>query len=262
MPVSNQEVKKLYGKAGGRCSICEESVFHNDVHIGEMAHIIARKSKGARGEVKYNGDINSYENLILLCANHHTEVDKNPLIYTVEKLHEIKSNHEAKVDSPFGFSKDRKNDVLFLELFFKRVPFTRLRLFVESLPHRVNTRLTEVGTIFNAITVDRPHLYPLKDRELFRLFSNFIDSYYSLWGVVSGHSHDLNGCSSCNFDVPDPNGWIMIRKNNLSFYEYGNLCESLEEKQSTFVKSYYDFMSYVTDQYEEVDVDSYEPIKL
>ena len=40
---------------------------------------------------------NSYHNLILLCPNHHTEIDKAANNRPVEKLHIIKSKHELWV---------------------------------------------------------------------------------------------------------------------------------------------------------------------
>ena len=123
MSISNPELKKLYGLAAGRCSICKVNVFGSDVHIGEMAHIIAKKAKGARGDVNPLADRNGYGNLILLCANHHTEVDQNPDFYTVEKLHRIKAEHEASVASLFEAPMDRVNDIKFLNVFMKFVPF-------------------------------------------------------------------------------------------------------------------------------------------
>lgn len=64
--------------------------------IGEMAHIIGFKQDAARGLAVHEFD-NSYENLILLCPTCHTKVDAAPQVYTVEKLHELKSAWESKV---------------------------------------------------------------------------------------------------------------------------------------------------------------------
>lgn len=64
--------------------------------LGEMAHIIARQPKGPRGLP--DGGSNSYENLILLCPNHHTEIDKAPEgTFPVALLHQWKEAHERRV---------------------------------------------------------------------------------------------------------------------------------------------------------------------
>lgn len=133
MSISNPEIKKLYGLAAGRCSICKINVFDNDVHIGEMAHIIAKSENGARGGESILGDRNSYENLILLCANHHLEVDQNSLFYTTAKLHAIKASHEENISLIFDYSRERNDDLTFLKTFMEFVPFTKLVYFVEVL---------------------------------------------------------------------------------------------------------------------------------
>ncbi len=82
MPISEQDIKKLWGLAAGRCSKpgcgddCVKFFGADPTIIGEMAHVIARQPKGRRGVP--GGGSNSYDNLILLCPTHHTEIDKAP----------------------------------------------------------------------------------------------------------------------------------------------------------------------------------------
>lgn len=84
----------------GKCAICKiDTAFKTDdgvnMVIGEMAHIEGENPGSARYNANMTGDErNSYDNLILLCPNHHTEIDKNPVQYPVDKLKQIKSDHE------------------------------------------------------------------------------------------------------------------------------------------------------------------------
>jgi len=65
-----------------------------------MAHIIARSPSGPRG-VSSGGE-NTYENLILLCPTHHTEIDKAPPgTFSADTVVAWKTQHEAEVNAAF-----------------------------------------------------------------------------------------------------------------------------------------------------------------
>jgi len=101
MSVSDKTRKTLWVKAGGRCSICQQQLVtdaeaaEDDPSVsGEECHIVARSPGGPRaGEIE-NPD--GYHNLILLCRKHHKQVDDQPAHFTVERLHQIKTDHEAR----------------------------------------------------------------------------------------------------------------------------------------------------------------------
>ena len=66
--------------------------------LAEMAHIIAQKPDGPRGESTLSPkERDSHKNLILLCPDHHTLIDKNSSSWTPDKLLEMKLDHEAKM---------------------------------------------------------------------------------------------------------------------------------------------------------------------
>ena len=125
MAVSTKDIKKLWGLAAGRCSRpdCGEpcirfltgdpTVIGEMAHviarrpdgdptvIGEMAHVIARRPDGPRGNATAGGD--TYENLILLCPTHHTEIDKAPDgTFSAEILFAWKQEHEMRVFEALG----------------------------------------------------------------------------------------------------------------------------------------------------------------
>ncbi|AEA46898.1 ABC-three component system protein [Archaeoglobus veneficus] len=112
-------MRALWAKSGGRCAICKTEVvmFPKDddpAIIGEMAHIEGLKP----GSPRYNPDMtnserNSYGNLIVLCPTCHTKIDKDPNFYTVDKLKQIKREHEKWVEERLKISMTK---VTFAEL--------------------------------------------------------------------------------------------------------------------------------------------------
>ncbi len=104
MNISELDLKKLLGKAAGRCSYpgCSNNCIgyfekSGDKILGEMAHVIPQSSKGPRGTTGVKGP-NTYENLILLCPYHHEMVDKAPMDFPAKLLHGWKNQHELRID--------------------------------------------------------------------------------------------------------------------------------------------------------------------
>jgi len=106
MSISERTRKILWAKAGGRCSMCRVLLVSQDTDtddpsvFGEEAHIVARAGTGPRaGQV---ADVNSYDNLILLCSKDRKRVDDQVGYYTVPRLRQIKRSHELWVASIAG----------------------------------------------------------------------------------------------------------------------------------------------------------------
>jgi 5-methylcytosine-specific restriction endonuclease McrA len=95
----------LWGKAAAKCSICKIDLVMDSTQtddeslIGEVCHINAHND-GARVNLSLTEEQkNKYSNLILLCRNHHKQVDDQENDYTAERLLQIKSDHEEWVKS-------------------------------------------------------------------------------------------------------------------------------------------------------------------
>jgi hypothetical protein len=109
MNISDKVKRLLWCKSGGFCQnqCCNIELFQffesgRISSIEELAHIIAQSDGGPRG----NADIapamrDEYENIIILCPNCHTIIDKNPFEYPVELLREWKFNHERLINERF-----------------------------------------------------------------------------------------------------------------------------------------------------------------
>ena len=111
MSVPESEQRKLHQRSGNRCAfpdcrvILTVAATSDDrmAVLGENAHIVAAKPDGPRGDSPLTEvDRNRYENLILLCNNHHQQIDSQPDSYPVDKLHEWKANHERWVEESLG----------------------------------------------------------------------------------------------------------------------------------------------------------------
>lgn len=102
MNISDKVRKDLWAKSGNRCAICHKELFScidkDDFNIGEECHIVSSQPNGPRHIDNY-GDYDSFDNIILLCRNHHKEIDDpaNINLYSVDKLIEIKKQHEKWV---------------------------------------------------------------------------------------------------------------------------------------------------------------------
>lgn len=97
--IKSDTIKFLYLRSGNRCAFpnCNHPIFNDDnLLIAQLCHIEAVSPGGQRfnplNSVEKN---NNSENLLFLCYRHHKETDNTDL-YTVEKLKEIKYNHEKQ----------------------------------------------------------------------------------------------------------------------------------------------------------------------
>lgn len=100
MNIPESELKILWALSGNRCAKCDSPLVQLSkedglFNIGEQAHIMARNSGGPRA-IDGNKNNNSFDNIIILCSSCHTEIDRCPKKYTIQKLKEIKQKHEKK----------------------------------------------------------------------------------------------------------------------------------------------------------------------
>ena len=105
MSVSYTTKVLLAFRSGDRCAFpkCERTLSvdgeqSNPVVTGEAAHIAGEKDGAARyDKLMSEEQRNHYNNLIYLCGDHHTQIDKQAGEFSVERLLRLKSEHEAKV---------------------------------------------------------------------------------------------------------------------------------------------------------------------
>ena len=103
---ADKDIKLLWGLAAAKCAcpdcridcVAPETAQDRASIFGDIAHIVAHGKNGPRADASYPRDLlNKYENLILLCRNHHKPVDDQQSTYTIQELRQWKTKHEEWV---------------------------------------------------------------------------------------------------------------------------------------------------------------------
>ena len=102
----DKEWKIVLARSGGICAFpaCGNPLIEpgsgedEPAFIGEIAHIVADSRQGPRGDVEMSdADRDKHENLLLLCKNCHTRVDRQPRTFSIPVLMRIKAEHESRI---------------------------------------------------------------------------------------------------------------------------------------------------------------------
>lgn len=101
--------RQLFSASGGYCQnpSCNQALFvevgAKNVSVAEMAHIFAAEDDGPRANSELTADERGdFANLILLCANCHTIIDKAPETFPDRLIKEWKNDHVARIAAVFG----------------------------------------------------------------------------------------------------------------------------------------------------------------
>jgi hypothetical protein len=104
--IPNRDQKVLCTRSGNRCAmpecrkvlVVDKTENDRESLVAQMAHIKGEKPAAPRYDANMTElEKNSCNNLILVCDNCHKVIDDQPNTYTVEKLYEIKCQHEKWV---------------------------------------------------------------------------------------------------------------------------------------------------------------------
>ncbi len=175
MPMSTAHRKLLWARSVGCCAICKHRLTQDEtsadlaVVIGEEAHIVSEQVGGPRYRPMEPGEVDDYANLILLCPNHHRQVDKQEGHFTESKLKEIKAAHER-------WAKERQ----------QTQPQVRLRDLAPGTPvalqHvRSGPELARVVGHSQALHYSKPDDLTDGEVELVAVFLQSITDYMDLW---------------------------------------------------------------------------------
>ena len=105
----SQTQRRLFAASAGYCQNpgCANELFVDaagkSIHIAEMAHVFAATDGGPRTNPSLSQEERwDFENLIMLCANCHTIVDKAPEAFPDKMILNWKRAHENKLIGLFG----------------------------------------------------------------------------------------------------------------------------------------------------------------
>lgn len=177
----DKDIKRLYGLSAGCCNICKKQLFENDVHFGEMAHIIAHSSEKNAPRSNGCGGDNSYDNLILLCPNCHTQVDQDPSSYSVEDLHKFKCEHENSIRN--SLQADNGKDRYLLNIINQHI---NLQYILSCLRHstvyKIHHDVINIGDMIRYLEdLFCPQYYPFDDSNLTKIMNEIISAYENLY---------------------------------------------------------------------------------
>lgn len=101
--------RRLFAASAGYCQnpSCSNELFVDaagvSIHIAEMAHVFAATDGGPRTKHDLTKEERgAFENLVMLCANCHTMVDKAPDAYPDQMILGWKREHANKLQGLFG----------------------------------------------------------------------------------------------------------------------------------------------------------------
>ncbi|RLJ62582.1 HNH endonuclease [Lacinutrix venerupis] len=201
---------KLFANSGGFCQNpdCNENLFktfeEKEIHIAEIAHIIS-VNKGARKNSKLTPEEKgSYENLILLCPNCHTTIDKAEDDFPTELILKWKSEHKNKLNNVFGIKKYKNRNEARKHI---EPILLENRMIFETYGPNTDERYNPESTM--------PVLWLKKIREFIipnnRKILNIIDSNYDLLNsdekiVFESFKHHLHDFESKHIYNEESNG--------------------------------------------------------
>jgi hypothetical protein len=122
--------KRLWGRAGSRCAICNvelTTLDGHDVIVGDEAHIRSKKPDGPRHDSAYPMElVDGYTNLILVCKAHHKLIDDNCEVFPADLLDKVKANHEARVGRALADKPSEWEELPDLQVITDGTEFVRL----------------------------------------------------------------------------------------------------------------------------------------
>ncbi|MEZ9796317.1 hypothetical protein BCS84_18455 [Vibrio cyclitrophicus] len=191
--------KALIASSGGRCCFrtngrrCGKLLSSRKKATGKQAHIIG--VRGTRSDIRLPytykkttiEDINGFDNLLWMCQEHHDEIDEpnNEDFYTVERLINMKLEHELEVAHGYGFPLDERGraDAWFVYSFFSSFDIATLYSLDcgDAYGDSDNDILHFISTLSFALDVLEPNFPIFQNRALNRKWEAFVKCFLKVF---------------------------------------------------------------------------------
>lgn len=179
----------LWGKAGGRCEYegCNELLWQDpltkfEFNSAYIAHIIADKPKGPRGDVILSKQLRfDLSNLMLLCDRHHRLIDHDQINeHSVERLIRMKEQHEQRIQFLTSLTENKHSHVLLYgaNIGNHSSPISWDRTTPALLPdyYPAEKPAIELGMKNSSFADNHPDYWKIERENLQKLFSNRVKS--------------------------------------------------------------------------------------
>ena len=210
---------RLWGKAGGRCQYegCNKTLWLDTLTQAEfntayIAHIIADKPNGPRGDEKLSAKLaNDLSNLMLMCDEHHRLIDKIDVAgHPTGRLKEMKRKHEERIELLTSIQEDKKSHILLYgaNIGQQSAHVSWDKAAVAMVPHHypAESKALEIGMVNSAFRDDEPHYWEIERENLRRQFSEKVRSR-----LQSGSIEHLSIFCICSPAVADGIGTPAFR---------------------------------------------------
>lgn len=163
-------LRRLYALSGNRCAFyaCERAILNIDgIFVAQVCHIEAASPEGQRFNAAMTNEQRAHEaNLLLLCYEHHRVTD-DVTKYPVERMQQIKRDHEAKFADAAGKIRSRIVDHTTLETVKEAANLEALWAEIGAPAdddHDPAESLAELGKVVRALK-----RLPIQTRQLFAI---------------------------------------------------------------------------------------------
>lgn len=248
--VGPRHIKLLWGRAAERCATCKnelsadgETAEANSYVLGEQAHIAGEKPGAARYDASLSPTyVNSYANLILLCRNHHGEVDKNEDDWPPSRLHKLKADHESWVRAQFQNLGNvfRQRDLQTLENLMSNIYTKDLYRIYNDLPRKILQRDLYFNEQFNN-AINAPS---------FRLFDTTVND------IVLRAQEAWNRCYDHleQYRAPDDRLFFSNSGDAPLSPEQQGPWDEIEQASSDFIYAMDDLIGEIKTRFQEIDL--------
>lgn len=246
---TEKTIKRLFALSGNICAYpgCSLAIVESVGTVtGEVCHIHARREGGPRYEASQTeADRNGFDNLILLCRQHHKVIDSQPDLYTAEALQEMKAIHEDVA----GRAEQATDS------FFAKILLNDLRITVTNntgnvainSPGAIQAHTVNVKTTRNSVSVNAPPGTIGADQQLSRYVQYLIKRYNEFASADKTRATKFNyGVISANVENRFGAPWKLLPAEKFDAvceYLQQRICKTILAKQNV-AKGYRAFSTY------------------